>query len=779
MARLGLLEAVRQRVAARGMTLTELARAADMQPGNLRRMLMSTTASPRLESVMRLLPPLQCQVGPAGARTAPELMAFLDTERQRQELSWEQLLSPLDLDIGKATASLARPDRLSLDVVTRLAAALHIDLELIDDPTSPPPMKRTNRRPKRQEAGPTTSTPRPATVPAPAPSHEAATTTAAPTAPPTTARSTPQEAGVLPSPAPAQPSTGLGLPPLRPPRLGRYQASPPTASPPRQPPTWSPPERSHTLESAALAHLAEVTSETWADGFTAVLGTLADAFSLPSTFLEKLGRTTFDALQRFRRKPRTEPGQDPNQDPGPPPGCFDALDAMPLAQVWLASKEPDYRPRHAWLNYDQQGVIASNVALDDETATRVRLSPQGSPHRLIQIVHAPRNGPRTAENHNIALTIKVDGEPRPLTHVRAGPVFGELIVGERVYLVAAISSLLAVIEVQATGARTVWGGRAAALPEFNVQRGAPETEDPADPRPAQTQRAADEHARQAESQLATERAALADERRAREAAEQELEAIKDALVTLDKEVRAELTRQAEAHAKAEHQAAIAREMLGKSIEAYARKNKEYQEAVEQRQAAEEHAAQAEAVNRLTIQVSTKALDHTNAMLVAEAQRANDAEQAATTLAARLIALEAELAGASHAAAQQAAAEHERTKLTERLLAVEAELSALQKAQADDAAALTRLIEANRIPEAITYFVTRALGTPVDDIDQALTILEQQRAQPTPEQAPSADPPPPPNIYPASSSTPTKPGRNEPCPCGSGKKYKRCCLLTLR
>jgi hypothetical protein len=22
-----------------------------------------------------------------------------------------------------------------------------------------------------------------------------------------------------------------------------------------------------------------------------------------------------------------------------------------------------------------------------------------------------------------------------------------------------------------------------------------------------------------------------------------------------------------------------------------------------------------------------------------------------------------------------------------------------------------------------------------------------------------------------------PGRNDPCPCGSGKKYKRCCLLT--
>jgi len=23
---------------------------------------------------------------------------------------------------------------------------------------------------------------------------------------------------------------------------------------------------------------------------------------------------------------------------------------------------------------------------------------------------------------------------------------------------------------------------------------------------------------------------------------------------------------------------------------------------------------------------------------------------------------------------------------------------------------------------------------------------------------------------------TKVGRNEPCPCGSGKKYKKCCLL---
>ena len=118
------------------MTLTGLARAAEMQPGNLRRMFMSTTASPRLGSVMRLLPPLHCQVDPAGARTAGELVAFLDTERQRQGWTWEQLLTPIGLDIDKTSASLSRPDRMSLEVFARLAEALHIDIELVDDPTS-------------------------------------------------------------------------------------------------------------------------------------------------------------------------------------------------------------------------------------------------------------------------------------------------------------------------------------------------------------------------------------------------------------------------------------------------------------------------------------------------------------------------------------------------------------------------------------------------------------------------------------------------------------------
>jgi uncharacterized protein len=36
--------------------------------------------------------------------------------------------------------------------------------------------------------------------------------------------------------------------------------------------------------------------------------------------------------------------------------------------------------------------------------------------------------------------------------------------------------------------------------------------------------------------------------------------------------------------------------------------------------------------------------------------------------------------------------------------------------------------------------------------------------------------PPHSIDPRTSSAPKKVGRNDPCPCGSGKKYKKCCGL---
>lgn len=47
-------------------------------------------------------------------------------------------------------------------------------------------------------------------------------------------------------------------------------------------------------------------------------------------------------------------------------------------------------------------------------------------------------------------------------------------------------------------------------------------------------------------------------------------------------------------------------------------------------------------------------------------------------------------------------------------------------------------------------------------------LRTQESRFTPEEETNDSPPPAP-------SNPSKIGRNDPCPCGSGKKYKRCCL----
>jgi hypothetical protein len=59
----------------------------------------------------------------------------------------------------------------------------------------------------------------------------------------------------------------------------------------------------------------------------------------------------------------------------------------------------------------------------------------------------------------VPLEVKIGGEQHRFGHVRAGPVFGEIIMGDRAYLLAAISALLVVIEVRGYGARVLWGGR--------------------------------------------------------------------------------------------------------------------------------------------------------------------------------------------------------------------------------------------------------------------------------------------------------------------------------
>lgn len=714
---------------------------------------MSTTASPRLGSVMRLLPPLHCVVGPAGARTAVELVEFLDNDRRRQERTWEELLPTTGPYIGKTIASLSRPDRLSLGVVTCLAEALHIELDLVDDPASSAQRKRPGRRPSGQEAGssapPTTSTPTAAGPPPPG--QEAATPSASrPTLTTSPPRLDPVRDG-------DPPRIGFGLAPLRPPRLGRYQTAPPSAPRPRRPSTWTLPERSNALEGAVLSRLADVSSEDWSDGFTAALQTFANGLSVPIDFLDRLGRTTFNALQRFRRQPRDET----TDVAAPPPGCFDALDATPLLSAWQASREPGYRPTDTWLKYDPLGALAYHIALDGETVVELRLAPHGRPHRIIQIHHLPKDGPQTTHlKGEAALKIKIGGQARSFSHVRAGPVFGELVVGAYTYLVAGIATLLAVIEVHADTARIIWGGHAAALSEVNLEPPMPGTKVPetVEPAPQLADLAATALARDTlAAELTAAHNDLALEHRAREAAEQQLQA-----------TRAELTSQGDARARSEQQAALAGQMLGKWIHAFAQKHQEWQVAVAQHQAAEERIATAEAARAAAVAESTMALGKARDALMAETQRADAAEQANAELAAELRRMAARFTTAD-------VAERERAEQADRLHVVERELADLRKAQADDAAHLTSLVESNRIHEAITFFVGRVMGAPVEDIGRALDVLAQH-AQPVPRAPPTPAP-----IFAA--ETPPSParirvGRNEPCPCGSGKKYKRCCWLAV-
>lgn len=160
-----------------------------------------------------------------------------------------------------------------------------------------------------------------------------------------------------------------------------------------------------------------------------------------------------------------------------------------------------------------------------------------------------------------------------------------------------------------------------------------------------------------------------------------------------------------------------------------------------------------------------------------------------------------------------------------------ELDSIRQAQAADADTLRELVEARRIPEAATYLAARMLGLNLDDSAKALLSLVQSvvtedasvtTAVSTLDDASSgataapipvvAELPPPASALSINSTGPSPPrrssvrerpltsqgpvfaavgvdrdrqqsephlspgkvGRNSPCPCGSGKKFKRCC-----
>ncbi len=763
-----------------------------MQPGNLRRMLTSTTASPRLGSVMRLLPPLHARIAPAGARTAAELAAFLEDQQRRSALPWDQLLGPTGLHAGKIAARLgADPEQLSLDVVMHLADALHVELTLIGDDEAP--TQDAGERPTKQRSRPA----RDGSAPRRQPDRPA---------PP----ASPREPSAPPTPEPiasTSPATTSGLGPLRPQRLGRYRDTPPEPTPPRPASaTWKPPEKSHLLDNAVIAHLASLSNEDWSTGFAGVWAMILNGAELPVRFIEALGTWAASAFQRSRPPPPPRPPA-----PEPPDGCFDALDPGWLVHFWVRSRQPDPPTIDKWL-HDKLGVKVLHVALDSENAVVVRLAPNGCPHRLIQGVHMVRQGQTTDWLHTeIPLAIKIGGEHHNFVHVSAGPVVGEIIIRERAYLLAVVSSLLALVEVHAEGMRVVWGGRPERLSEVDLEMPPQIAPKPAAPTDTATPaidlagpagRLEEETRKriEAETTLAAERSSRDDERRALQTTTKKLAVTTAALEAAQQALNAmqsELTLQSQASTNAQRQVQMAREAANQLLDALLSKNKAYDQVLGERQAAEARATEAdqayaalfgergELLLQLDDQANTAAdaLAQIHAQLAVEQGRRSNAESLAAARRLEVEAQKIEIADLRQAVAQLEALPREPSE-PYRLAEVQRELDELRQAQANDAAHIRELIEAHRLPELLSFFVTRMLGVPVKDGDHALALLEEKYPLANARTALTAaeHPLPPEPLLPTANAPTTsqgraKIGRNEPCPCGSGKKYKRCCWLS--
>lgn len=465
MAVAGLLMAIQERAAARGMTLAALARASGMQPSNLRRMLKSTTASPQLGSVMRLLAPLRCRIGPAGAADPDELAGFLDDQRQRRGLAWEQLLEAGDVHGAKlAEAMMPNPERLPLDLVMRLADALEVTLMLVDVETTvaTPVGVSASRRPRARvstrDTQPVTHAPRaspPISVPPPPPSLSD---------PPS--RITPPMPSVSPprSVPSASPTSNGSLPPLRPPRLGRYRDAPPAPVQPRPlPATWTPSTRAHAVEVALFERIAGLSLDDLHESYTTAKDSFAKLKSIPLSVAAGLASLLRAGFSRRGRPP-------PEPEPEPTAGCFDALDATPFWKYWKASKLPDHRETESSIGYDSLGMLATHVALDQSWAVAIRLKARGQAHRVVAVLNKPHRGEvEVYSRPDSPVAINIGGELHAFRHVRSGPVFGELERGGRVYLLAAVSALLVLIEGRGEVARVVWGGRPERLKEVMVE----------------------------------------------------------------------------------------------------------------------------------------------------------------------------------------------------------------------------------------------------------------------------------------------------------------------
>lgn len=638
--------------------------------------------------------------------------------------------------------------------------------------------------------------------------------------------------------------------PLRPPRLGRYRDAPPEAPRVRPPPPpWTPREEKPAIDSTVAQQLTEFSSDDWRDIYTLAWSMCSGAVDLPARTLKALGQWTADGLARLRRG-RT-PSPTPPLLPEPPEGWFDDHDLRLLMSHWNAARAPDYQPSGIIVQRNEHGLLIGHLSLDDNTMAVIRPVPRGRPHSLANLVQTlPGRKLRSWLTKEVPLEIKVGDEQHPFRHVRAGPIFGELALGERTFLLAAMSIFIVLVEVRDENAKVVWVGRGEMLPtltldaassdalaekpgvevpEGHVDRPAPaahqaptevgarassrELDDERQRRRAaedartealqkveaivgdldeeRQRRAAaeDAHARTAQ-ELAARTREVADEQRSRELLEHELAAAMLAL-GLAKRVAevlpAELAAQVEARERSATEAHVAMQMLKKTMEILTRHSTDDVLADWKQQIVTVLLEVGAELGPDALAAARFAEQFIGAFRRADALPENGVEEreAAPTMSespgpVELMPHPPELSVELHAPAVVPVVDPLAQARTGDAIGVSPATSLA--APPREATPLPDRHMVPSDPEPDTVISTRVAGESSSTSQAPSSALTSDRPANPPSSRrarqgskwPSLDP-----VDVVSKSPPSAPkvGRNDPCPCGSGKKFKKCCWLS--
>lgn len=193
--------------------------------------------------------------------------------------------------------------------------------------------------------------------------------------------------------------------------------------------------------------------------------------AVPVHLFEGMGNMVAAGLARLRR-----PRPAPPAASEPPEELFDELDISALMPHWIAAHAPGYRPQDLYLHHDDRGLLVGHVALDKATMAAVRMAPRGHAHQLVNLLQQlPDGGLRRWLAKEVPLAITIGGERHVFRHIHAGPIFGEIVLEDRAYFLAAISALLVLVEVRGEAANLVWGGHAEGLPRLALATPRPES----------------------------------------------------------------------------------------------------------------------------------------------------------------------------------------------------------------------------------------------------------------------------------------------------------------